>query len=244
MGLAAARNSGFAASRGEYLAFLDADDRLMPDGLDAGMKCLAQHSECAFTWGRYTMRNERGETWEPPDKSHEDDDMYASLLRGNQIVMHATVLYRRSPLELVGAFDARLTACEDYELYLRMARRFPIVKHQNLVAEYRKHGSNMSVDSPRMLQAALRVLAAQQDYVDENPVYKNAYASGVRFWKRFYGVRSIGKIARELFALRMADAISDAGCLFRSAGTSTVLLNAPFWLIHHWVSERSRKRGR
>jgi glycosyltransferase involved in cell wall biosynthesis len=243
-GLAAARNSGLKASRGEYLVFLDADDCLKPDALTAGLDCLAQHPECAFAYGRYTIRNLRGEVWEPQSAPDQRGDAYAKLLRGNHIAMHATVIYRRDTLELVGGFDTRLPACEDYDLYLRIARRFPIVEHESVVAEYRRHGHNMSVDSPKMLAAVLRVLEAQRDYVDENPIYKMAYTRGIRFWKRFYGVRSFGKIARELFAFRFADAIADTTSLVRTAGASTVLLNAPVWIVRHLISDRSQEWNR
>jgi glycosyltransferase involved in cell wall biosynthesis len=244
MGLAAARNSGLDASRGDYLAFLDADDRFMPGALTAGLDCLAQHPECAFAWGRYAIRNHRGDVWEPPNDPRDRGDAFAALLRENHIAMHATVLYRRDPLKLIGGFDARLRACEDYDLYLRIARRFPIVRHENLVAEYRKHGNNMSADSSMMLSTVLQVLEAQRPHVDGHPLYSAAYANGVRFWKRFYGARSLGKIARELRAFRVADAVEYAACLCRTAGTSTVLVNAPLWLARHWISNRRRGRNR
>lgn len=244
LGLAVARNSGLKASGGDYLVFLDADDCLKPGALAAGLECIAKHPECAFAWGRFNIRNVRGEVWEPQSAPDQRGDEYAKLLCGNHIAMHATVIYRRDTLELIGGFDTSLQACEDYDLYLRIARRFPIVKHETVVAEYRRHGHNMSVDSPKMLAAVLCVLEMQRDYVDQHPIYKMAFARGIRSWKRFYGVRSFGKIARELFAFRFADAIADTTSLFRTAGASTVLLNGPVWIIRQLISDRSRELNR
>jgi len=237
-GLAAARNSGIKSSSGDYLVFLDADDYLEPNALAAGLGCLKKYPECAFAWGRYRIRNAQGKVCEPGQISDRHGDAYARLLCGNHIAMHATVIYRREPLKIVGGFDARLSACEDYDLYLRIARRFSIVSHEEVVAEYRRHADNMSLDSPMMLAAALRALEAQRAYVDENPNYKVAYASGIRFWRRFYGVRCLRKIARELSEFRFADARDDAASLFRTAGASTILLNSPVWIVRQWVADR------
>ena len=244
MGLAAARNSGIKASSGDYLVFLDADDYLEPNALAAGLGCLKKYPECAFAWGRYRIRNAQGKVCEPGQISDRHGDAYARLLCGNHIAMHATVIYRREPLKIVGGFDARLSACEDYDLYLRIARRFSIVSHEEVVAEYRRHADNMSLDSPMMLAAALRALEAQRAYVDDNPNYKVAYASGIRFWKHFYGVRCLRKIARELREFRFADARGDAAALFRTAGAPTILLNSPVWIVRQLISDRRWIRKR
>ena len=47
---------------------------------------------------------------------------YLGLLRKNQICMHSIVMFRRRALEPVGGYDTSLPACEDYDLYLRIAR--------------------------------------------------------------------------------------------------------------------------
>ena len=52
-GLAAARNTGLSRSRGDLLVFLDADDRLLPHALEAGLDDFAAHPECAFVFGAF-----------------------------------------------------------------------------------------------------------------------------------------------------------------------------------------------
>ena len=50
-GLAEARNTGFRASNGEYVVFLDADDRLTPNAIESHLSCFAKHSEAGFVVG-------------------------------------------------------------------------------------------------------------------------------------------------------------------------------------------------
>src|ERR671910_2125032 len=50
-GLAGARNAGIRRSNGSYLVFLDADDRLLADALEAGLASLKEHPECSFVFG-------------------------------------------------------------------------------------------------------------------------------------------------------------------------------------------------
>ena len=50
-GLAGARNGGFRVSKGEYVLFLDADDRLTPNAVEAHLSCFAKHPEAGFVVG-------------------------------------------------------------------------------------------------------------------------------------------------------------------------------------------------
>src|SRR5215208_7628052 len=59
-GVSGARNSGFARSEGEYVVFLDADDRLLPEALEAHLEHLEAHPECAFVSGRYKFMADGG----------------------------------------------------------------------------------------------------------------------------------------------------------------------------------------
>jgi len=108
--------------------------------------------------------------------------------------MHATVMYRRSVFESVGGFDTFRRACEDYDLHLRIARDFPICCHDKVVAEYRQHGLSMSHDPGLMLKTSLAVLRSQWPYVTRDRRYKEAFKTGVRSWKDYYGA----PLAREV----------------------------------------------
>jgi glycosyltransferase involved in cell wall biosynthesis len=121
-GLAAARNTGIAHSAGEYLAFVDADDRLLPDALAIGREWLRDHPDDAFVSGHYRFRY--GDEIRLAERKHPaHPNAYRVLLQCNYITMHGAVLYRRGAVVAVGGFDQSLRACEDYDLYLRLAAR-------------------------------------------------------------------------------------------------------------------------
>jgi glycosyltransferase involved in cell wall biosynthesis len=184
-GLSAARNVGARASRGEYLVFLDADDRLMEKAFEAGVSALEAHPLCAFVSGQYNLIAADGSHIPSSRRPPVDAEHYIELLRGNYIGMHATVMYRRAALDSAGGFDTSLRACEDYDLYLRMARSFPVHSHRAIVAEYRQHDANMSKDYILMMETSLSVLRSQWKYVKGDQKRREAYKEGIRFWQDY-----------------------------------------------------------
>jgi glycosyltransferase involved in cell wall biosynthesis len=184
-GLAAGRNRGLAALDTKYVVFLDADDRLEPRALEHGLACFGRVPDCAFVYGGHRYIDDQGrqtgERFEPPG-----DDPYLSLLRGNFIAMHGTVMYRRDRLMETAGFDERLRRCEDYDVYLRLARRHPVAGYPDLVAAYRIHGGNMSADHRAMLRSALEVHARHTPAQQDDPRARAAWRAGRRRWRRVY----------------------------------------------------------
>lgn len=202
-GLSEARNTGIRESRGSYLVFLDADDRLKPKAIETGLEALALHPDCAMAVGDHVFIAANGSylansTKEGPVESH-----YAALLKSNFIEMISSVLFRRSIFDTVGGFNATLRVAEDYELYLRIARALPICCHATIVAEYRKHGANTSRNSELMLTTTLQVLNEQARYLRNNSSLLIAFHEGIRSWRRQYGRQLAAELARSCSTLSM-----------------------------------------
>lgn len=186
-GLAAARNAGLGVSRGRYLVFLDADDRLLPSALESGVSCFQEHPSSGFVFGKYRKLFSDGSTELPSlGVAQHSNDHYLNFLQQNVAGMHATVMYSREVLNQVGGFNEDLRACEDYELYLRIARQWKVNEYPTVVAEYRHHGTNMSHDNAFMLRAVLRVLRMERCHLKDRTA-KLALRQGVGAWKRCYG---------------------------------------------------------
>lgn len=130
-GVAAARNTGLLAAMGEFITFLDADDGWFPGKLRAQLDYLAAHPEVGLVWHRWLV-------WRPDDagvfhwpEPPRDLGSPESLLSGwlylpllQDCVVHtSTAMIRRAVVAEVGLFDADLKIGEDYDYWLRIARR-------------------------------------------------------------------------------------------------------------------------
>jgi glycosyltransferase involved in cell wall biosynthesis len=184
-GLAGARNRDLAEARGEHIVFLDADDRLLPEALEVGVRELEAHPKCAFVAGYHRPIEPDGSPLgeepqlagtqrRPRPPRHIEGDIYLTILSRKYHIMPATVMYRRFVFDSVGRFDPGIKASEDYDLYFRIARRFPVYCHDTVVLENRKHNANMTRDHFRMLKATIEVLRLQRAYVKRDERYRAA----------------------------------------------------------------------
>ena len=180
-----ARNRGLRESAGSFVVFLDADDRLLPHHLDSGLAAFRANPAAAFVCGDYR--------WcEDDHATHVHDcrplpDHYGTLLRTNFIGPPHTVIFRREMVVQEGGFRVGFESCEDQDLYIRMARRYPIHCHHLVVAEYRRHGGQSSQRWDVMLQRAVAVLRAEYPYVKGHPVYEPAWQEGLERRRYLYG---------------------------------------------------------
>ncbi len=246
-GLAAARNTGIRESKGSYLVFLDADDRLLLNAIEAGVNCFSIHPDCTFVSGAHIRVATDGSPLGKPEmyRVYVDKDHYIALLHGNYIGMHATVMYRRDVLVSIRGFDTSLTACEDYDLYFRIARLYPVHCHNQVVAEYRMHNANMSRNAGLMLKTALAVLGSQWQYVKSDKRQRKAYRAGIRFWKDYYGEKLLRQVVHMSICGEAKQALQGIKIFLRYAGLMTILRHGPRWIAKNtfqwfwqWMAKR------
>jgi cellulose synthase/poly-beta-1,6-N-acetylglucosamine synthase-like glycosyltransferase len=204
-GLCASRNEGVRYSKGSYILFLDADDRLKPDAIENGLSVLVEQPECAISVGDHMFICQDRLHVAASRKECLSEFHYEALLKSNFIEMISCVLFRRSVLEEIGGFNPGLKVAEDYDLYLRIARKYPICCHTAVMAEYRIHGHNVSRNSQLMLTTTLQVLRSQAPYARQNARRLLAFVSGLQNWRKQYGRQLANEMARSLSLARVPE---------------------------------------
>jgi len=213
-GVAEARNVGFGATNGEYVLFLDADDRLAPDAVQAHLRCFAEHPEAGFVVGAIEQITGEGSCRGMSHSPVLESDQYKHLLEANHIANTIAVMFRRSVFETLGGFTQYFSPAEDYELLLRAARAFPSAHHSRVVASYRRHATNTSRKGVIMLEAMRRVMRSQRELVRGNPRLEAAWRKGDNSWREFFG----GVTVKEIYAHL------GRGEMWHAAGAATALL--------------------
>jgi hypothetical protein len=187
-GLAAARNTGLEEASGEFLLFLDADDRLLPEAIERGLEELRVDAEAMMAAGTWQLIGEAGEPL-PADPPQQPPLAFPALLESCFISTPAAVLYRRDLFGRIGGFDPEVSASADYDLYLRTAARFPVRLHPHTVAEYRRHGANMTRDPELIMTAETTVLERQAPLVADDPDLREALLRGIERSRNYHGER-------------------------------------------------------
>ena len=200
-GLAGARNRGLAEAGGEYVVFLDSDDRLVGGALEVGVRELKAHPGCAFVSGICRKITTDGSVVPGWEQFRVMDDPYLELLRSCPVYVPA-VMYRRCVFDSVGDFDTSYRAAEDYDLYYRILERFPVYCHDTLVAEIRRHEANMTRDRTLMLKYNMAALRSQRKRVKEDARYRQAYRAGVLLWRDWHGAPVVNQVRAHLLGGR------------------------------------------
>ena len=143
-GVSAARNRGITSATGEWIALLDSDDAWLPQKLERQLETLAQHPgfrivHCDEIWFRNGVRVN------PMNKHQKQGGHIFQQCLPLCCISPSAVMIHKSLFEEVGRFDAGLPACEDYDLWLRICAREPVLfVHESLLKKYGGHADQLS----------------------------------------------------------------------------------------------------
>jgi glycosyltransferase involved in cell wall biosynthesis len=157
-GVCAARNTGIADARGQYLLFLDADDWLEPDVL-AVMVQACERDRWAAAHGRLRYVTSDGAPTSWTGGCPQDESLFEALSSSNVLSVPSCVLLRRKLVNEIGGFDAGLVHCGDWDFWARLARHADSVGGiGELVTNYRMSAGSLSRKPMTLLRDADTVL--------------------------------------------------------------------------------------
>ncbi|MEM8805098.1 MAG: glycosyltransferase [Cyanobacteria bacterium P01_G01_bin.38] len=157
-GVAISRNRGIEKAKGEYVAFLDADDLWVSEKLKDQYQALqdSHTAAVAYSWTDYI--DDSGAFFRPGMRPSFQGDVYRRLLVSNFLECGSNPLVRRSALQKVGGFDPDLPPSEDWEMWLRLAKRYDFVLVESPQILYRVSTSSASFNLQKHETSKLKAI--------------------------------------------------------------------------------------
>jgi glycosyltransferase involved in cell wall biosynthesis len=151
IGHAESRNAGIQAASGELIAFCDHDDLWLPEKLRRQVEVLETNPDAAMVFcdvevfGPHANRLSIDQSIIP-----ERPSFYWFVSHGNFTITATAVIARRQAMLDIGLFDSRYSTCDDFDAWLKILMRAPVVHLPERLARYRLHGSNVNYAVDRL----------------------------------------------------------------------------------------------
>ena len=199
-GQAVAKNRGIRGSKGQYVAFLDADDVWVPEKLELQMPLFSQSEAVGVVYSALTYIDEAGrELGRPVHK------LYRGRVSGPMLVFNfigfPTSVVRRECFERLGRFDENLRMGIDYDLWLRFSTQYEFDYVEQPLVRYRQWPGQMSINwNSRYLTG----IAIMKRFLHEFPDVVNKRTVNYAWAHTYAGFGSCARGAgRRIEALRL-----------------------------------------
>jgi glycosyltransferase involved in cell wall biosynthesis len=228
-GPSAARNMGIAEARGEFIAFQDADDLWLPEKLQLQIEHFREHGQLGVVFTGSRRFNESGLLDSNVRKGFTVPTgmIFNSILTEHFIAM-PSVMVRRSCLADVGLFEESLIGNEDFNLYLRLARKYPFGFVNQILVHIRVHKNNLSDNLEQMCEDEIKNLDKIDRLFPDARIPKRRLAARIytRFGKYYFSQQRFHQ-ARDCFqkAFRLSPLTVETLPLWMLASTPDSLRN-------------------
>ncbi|MEO7143861.1 MAG: glycosyltransferase family 2 protein [Bryobacteraceae bacterium] len=167
-GAAEAINRGFALAGGGIFAYLNADDLYLPGAVRAAAQALAEHPDAGVVYGSASWIDADGAVvGEYPTRAFDRE-----LLGRECFICQPAAFIRSGVFDRAGRMDATLQYTFDYDLWLRIARLYPMHRMDARLAHSRMHLENKTLGRRRQVfQETLAMLERNEGYVPFTWVY-------------------------------------------------------------------------
>lgn len=190
-GQASAKNRGINESRGEYIAFLDADDIWLPQKLEKQLPLFRSDENIGVVYSYFKYIDEYGSITHTPELYCFRGRITGPLLIKNFIPFNTTVV-KRECLERMGYFDESLPMGIDYDLWLRISTEYQFDYLPEYALYYRVWNGQMSKNYVGRYECAIKImkrfLETYPDIVDQktiNEAWAHTYVGRGKCWVNF-----------------------------------------------------------
>ena len=208
-GVSSARNLGIKAARSEWIALLDSDDEWLPEKLQKQVKSIESNPEylCCHT-NEIWIRNGVQVNQMKKHQKYGGNIFFKSLDMCR--ISPSSILFHKSILDQTGYFDESLTICEDYDLWLRISAKYPILYLDTpLIKKYGGHEDQLSKVSDGIEKYRIDVLEKliNNDFSNEHHIGIRSML--IKKWKIYSeGAKKRGKTNEYNFAIKRIDELS------------------------------------
>jgi len=143
---AVGRNTGLKYSKGKFIAFLDHDDLWFEDKLEKEVKLLESKDDLVLVFSQIKMLLENGKIKDYPriiPKNLNRKNQLRLLLKNN-FIHPVSVLFKKEVVQKIGYLKPNLRGTDDFEFWLRIAKKYPIQAIYKPLAIWRKHHTSLS----------------------------------------------------------------------------------------------------
>ncbi|WP_371060676.1 glycosyltransferase [Rhodosalinus sp. 5P4] len=155
-GAAAARNAGLSKASGDYLLFLDADDRLHENAIRDHLRAFAERADAAMVFGSNDVIDENGNLLHANPTPIEEVKLQDIALRVTPCPSQC--LYLKSAIQKVNGYNEAFRYSQDIDLNLRLIHVGRIFSHGIKVMDYRRHPHQSTSNGARICKGHLKVL--------------------------------------------------------------------------------------
>ena len=169
-GVSVARNTGIQQAQGQWLAFLDSDDEWLPEKLATQIQALKESQQLVCHTEEIWIRN--GVRVNQKNKHQKSGGWIFKQCLPLCAMSPSSIMIHRQVFDAVGLFNPELPACEDYDLWLKIAARFPVTfVSEPQIKKYGGHEDQLSQKywgMDRFRISALKNIIASSDLSLEN----------------------------------------------------------------------------